>query len=175
MSNKEARCSSFSAKFWSLCNTTCIYQSLWEYILGQTCAVALTNIESCRVRVKAPYPIKKEGSTTPPRGKSPSPPCSRLQTRSPSPALLVGTSHQMVPPSTNTRDLQCTSSGSEPNSPTRAPPTPPRQSMAGGIMAGSSGGRDFGRQPDSMACQSKKSLQEAPQDETSEAMEEDAS
>ncbi|CAK9255425.1 unnamed protein product [Sphagnum jensenii] len=128
-----------------------------------------------RVRVKAPYPIKKEGSTTPPRDKSPSPPCSRPQTRSPSPALLVGTSHQKVPPSTNTRDLQCTSSGSEPNSPTRAPPTPPRQSMAGGIIAGSSGGRDFGRQPDSMACQRKKSLQEAPQDETSEAMEEDAS
>jgi hypothetical protein len=47
--------------------------------------------------------------------------------------------------------------------------------MAGGIIAGSSGGRDFGRQPDSMACQRKKSLQEAPQDETSEAMEEDAS
>ncbi|CAM6043033.1 unnamed protein product [Sphagnum compactum] len=33
-----------------------------------------------RVRVKAPYPLKKEGSCTPPRAKSPSPPC-----QSPSP------------------------------------------------------------------------------------------
>ncbi|CAK9268347.1 unnamed protein product [Sphagnum jensenii] len=160
-----------------------------------------------RVRVKAPYPLKKEGSCTPPRAKSPSPPCQSLspfckspspfrkspspfckspsppcgrpQTWSPTSALLRRRAHYLQDvPSTNFKDPQyCTSSGSEPNSPLRTPPTPPRPSMAGdiNIIARSFRGRDFGVQPDLMVRQSGRFLSHSPQDhQDEEAMGEDA-
>ncbi|CAM6048600.1 unnamed protein product [Sphagnum compactum] len=129
-----------------------------------------------RVRMKAaPYRITKEGSSTPPCNKSPGPPCSRPQTWSPSPALMVGISHQNAQATQLKRDPSCTSSGSEPNSPTRAPPTPPQQSIAGDNIAGSSSGsRDLERKPNSTECQSESSLHKASQ-ESGEAMVVDAS
>lgn len=160
-----------------------------------------------RVRVKAPYPLKKEGSCTPPRAKSPSPPCQspspfckspspfrkspspfckspsppcgRPQTWSPTSALLRRRAHYLQDvPSTNFKDPQyCTSSGSEPNSPLRTPPTPPRPSMAGdiNIIARSFRGRNFGAQPDLMVRQSGRFLSHFPQDHRDEEpMEEDA-
>jgi hypothetical protein len=176
-------------------------------MLRWTYPVALTNVKSCRVRVKAPYPLKKEGSCTPPRAKSPSPPCQSLspfckspspfrkspspfckspsppcgrpQTWSPTSALLRRRAHYLQDvPSTNFKDPQyCTSSGSEPNSPLRTPPTPPRPSMAGdiNIIARSFRGRDFGVQPDLMVRQSGRFLSHSPQDhQDEEAMGEDA-
>jgi hypothetical protein len=123
----------------------------------------------------APYRIMKEGSSTPPCNKSPGPPCSRPQTWSSSPALMVGISHQNAQATQLKRDPSCTSSGSEPNSPTRAPPTPPQQSIAGDNIAGSSsGGRDLERKPNSTECQSESLLHKASQ-ESGEAMVVDAS
>lgn len=129
-----------------------------------------------RVRMKAaPYRIMKEGSSTPPCNKSPGPPCSRPQTWSSSPALMVGISHQNAQATQLKGDPSCTSSGSEPNSPTRAPPTPPQQSIAGDNIAGSSsGGRDLERKPNSTECQSESLLHKASQ-ESGEAMVVDAS
>jgi hypothetical protein len=129
-----------------------------------------------RVRMKAaPYRIMKEGSSTPPCNKSPGPPCSRPQTWSSSPALMVGISHQNAQATQLKRDPSCTPSGSEPNSPTRAPPTPPQQSIAGDNIAGSSSGsRDLERKPNSTECQSESLLHKASQ-ESGEAMVVDAS
>ncbi|CAM6074276.1 unnamed protein product [Sphagnum tenellum] len=104
-----------------------------------------------RVRTKAPYPltfaIKKEGPSTPWRDKSPSPPQRQPQTRSPSPAaLLAGSSHQsaVMPSSTNSRDplqyYKSSDTSSEPNSPTRSPPTPPRLSTASGYVVNTTAG-----------------------------------
>ncbi|KAH9554344.1 hypothetical protein CY35_08G059000 [Sphagnum magellanicum] len=104
-----------------------------------------------RVRMKAPYPltfaIKKEGPSTPRCDKSPSPPQRQPQTRSPSPAaLMAGSSHQsaVMPSSTNSRDLlqyyKSSDTSSEPNSPTRSPPTPPRLSMAAGYVVNTTAG-----------------------------------
>ncbi|CAN5951514.1 unnamed protein product [Sphagnum jensenii] len=104
-----------------------------------------------RVRMKAPYPltfaIKKEGPSTPWCNKSPSPPRRQPQTRSPSPAaLLAGSSHQsaVMPSSTNSRDplqyYKSSDTSSEPNSPTRSPPTPPRLSMASGYVVNTTAG-----------------------------------
>ncbi|KAH8954111.1 hypothetical protein BDL97_08G063000 [Sphagnum fallax] len=104
-----------------------------------------------RVRMKAPYPltfaIKKEGPSTPRCNKSPSPPQRQPQTRSPSPAsLMAGSSHQsaVMPSSTNSRDplqyYKSSDTSSEPNSPTRCPPTPPRLSVAAGYVVNTTAG-----------------------------------
>ncbi len=138
-------------------------------------SIALRIANSCRVRMKsAPYRIMKEGSCTPPCNKSPGPPCSRTQTWSSSPALMVGISHQNAQATQLKRDPSCMSSGSEPNSPTRAPPIPPQQSIAGDNIVGSSSSRDLERKPNSTECQSESSLHKASQ-ESGEAMVVDAS
>lgn len=69
----------------------------------------------CRARSKGPYPPKTDGSTTPPREKSPTPPSSKPQSRSPSPALTSGMQkqHLFSPHLAH----HCTSIRSEPNSP----------------------------------------------------------
>ncbi len=101
--------------------------------------------------MKAPYPltfaIKKEGPSTPSCDKSPSPPQRQPQTRSPSPAaLMAGSSHQsaVMPSSTNSRDplqyYKSSDTSSEPNSPTRSPPTPPRLSVASGYVVNTTAG-----------------------------------
>jgi hypothetical protein len=146
-----------------------------------------------RVRMKAPYPltfaIKKEGPSTPRCNKSPSPPQRQPRTRSPSPvALMVGSSHQsaVMPSSMNSRDplqyYKSSDTSSEPNSPTRSPPTPPRLSMAAGYVVNTTAGscsaaagvKDFERQQQLVNSiphyQSEKSspLQKSSQDEKGE-------
>jgi hypothetical protein len=87
---------------------------------------------------------------------------------------MVGISHQNAQATQLKQDPSCTSSGSEPNSPTRAPPIPPQQSIAGDNIAGSSSSRDLERKPNSTECQSESSLHKASQ-ESGEAMVVDAS
>ncbi|CAM6072632.1 unnamed protein product [Sphagnum tenellum] len=93
-----------------------------------------------RARSKGPYPPKTDGSTTPPREKSPTPPSSKPQSRSPSPALTSGMQKQLL--FSPHLAHQCTSILSEPNSPAIPSETLSKQILEEDRSARNSAGRD---------------------------------
>jgi hypothetical protein len=93
-----------------------------------------------RARSKGPYPPKTDGSTTPPREKSPTPPSSKPQSRSPSPALTSGMQKQLL--FSPHLAHHCTSMRSEPNSPAIPSETLSKQILEEDWSAGNSAGRD---------------------------------
>lgn len=101
----------------------------------------------CRVR-KAPYPMRNEGSVSPPHERSSSPLNSKPPTRSCSPASTSGARNLLS--SSGPGNQACASSGSEPNSPsTRHPQSPPGQGMSEENSNGTPGGREYERERES--------------------------
>lgn len=123
-----------------------------------------------RARSKGPYPPKTDGSTTPPREKSPTPPSSKPQSRSPSPALTSGMQKQ--PLFSPRLAHHCTSIRSEPNS-----PAIPSESLSKQILEEDrkSAGRDCQIDREASGGQNGKSACRVSQTQRDEVMEEAAS
>lgn len=124
----------------------------------------------CRARSKGPYPPKTDGSTTPPREKSPTPPSSKPQSRSPSPALTSGMQKQ--PLFSPHLAHHCTSIRSEPNS-----PAIPSETLSKQILEEDrkSAGRDCQIDREASGGQNGKSACRVSQTQRDEVMEEAAS
>ncbi|KAH8964714.1 hypothetical protein BDL97_04G081500 [Sphagnum fallax] len=127
-----------------------------------------------RARSKGPYPPKTDGSTTPPREKSPTPPSSKPQSRSPSPALTSGMQKQLL--FSPHLAHHCTSIRSEPNSPAIPSETLSKQILEEDRSAGNSAGRDCQIDREASGGQSGKSAcRVSSQTQRDEVMEEAAS